>query len=193
MKKLIYIVLFFPIFVMGQSSGQTTSQKESTSATHEKVQIDKTAGFIWNNFSKSAIKAYENRAIDKLNEFYSYLILLQDASSSDLQNELKQNIKQLLVDENLSFQNIIDFQNKKYTIDEILMQVVDKKLKFTMPIINQNPYMNHNDFEFTLTLKVELNNVSKQLNLTQKVFLFAAIKKFGDTQKEVWELKVGGF
>ena len=62
-----------------------------------------------------------------------------------------------------------------------------------MPIINQNPYMNHNDFEFSYTLAVEVNKQVKQLNLTQKVYLFPLEKQFGTTKKTVWELKLGAF
>ena len=102
MKNLIYILLFFPMFVIGQSSGNTNSQKENVSVS-EKKQLNKTARFIENNFSKPAINAYQNRAVDKLNEFYNYLILLQNANTSELQNELKQNVKQLLINENLNF------------------------------------------------------------------------------------------
>ena len=192
MKNLKYILLFFPMFVIGQSSGNTNSQKENVSVS-EKKQLNKTARFIENNFSKPAINAYQNRAVDKLNEFYNYLILLQNANTSELQNELKQNVKQLLINENLNFQNIIDFQNKKNSIDEILTQVIEKKLTFSMPVINQNAYLNHNDFEFSYTLKIVANNEVKQLSLTQKVYLFPVEKTFGITKKTVWELKLGGF
>ncbi len=192
MKHLIYIFILFPMLVIGQSSGNNDSQKESLS-TSQKKQLDKTTGFIEKNFSKPVINAYQNRALDKLNEFYNYLILLQNATTSELQNELKQNIKQLLINENLSFQNIIDFQNKKYSIDEILSQVMEKKLTVAMPVVNQNAYLNHNDFEFSYTLSVTVNGQVKQLNLTQKVYLFPVEKIFGTTKKTVWELKLGEF
>lgn len=193
MKNLIYIFILFPIFVIGQSSGNTNSQKESVTASEKKMKLDKTAGFIWNNFNKPEINAYQNRALDKLNEFYNYLILLQNANTSELQNELKQNIKLLLIDENISFQNIIDTQNKKYTINEILTQVIEKKVTLSMPVINQNAYLNHNDFEFSYTIKVVANNEVKQLSLTQKVYLHLNEKTFGTAKKMVWELKLGGF
>lgn len=192
MKNLLYIFILFPMLVIGQSSGNTDSQKESLSSSQKK-QLDKTTGFIEKNFSKPVINAYQNRALDKLNEFYNYLILLQNATTSELQNELKQNIKQLLINENLSFQNIIDFQNKKYSIDEILGQVLEKKLLFEMPVVSQNTSLNHNDFEFSYTLSVTVNGQVKQLNLTQKVYLFPIEKTFGMTKKTVWELKLGAF
>ena len=184
MKNLIYIFILFPMFIIGQSSGNTDSQKESVLSTSQKKQLDKTTGFIGMNFSKPVINAYQNRALDKLNEFYNYLILLQNATTSELQNELKQNIKQLLLNENLSFQNIIDFQNKKYSIDEILNQVMEKKLTVAMPVVNQNAYLNHNDFEFSYTLSVAVNGQVKQLNLTQKVYLFPVEKILSEIQKK---------
>jgi hypothetical protein len=193
MKNLIYILLFFPMFMIGQSSGNTNSQKESVTASEKKMKLDKTAGFIWNNFNKPEINAYQNRALDKLNEFYNYLILLQSADNSELQNQLKLNIKELFFGDTASFQNIIDSQNKKYSIDEILTQVIDKKIAFTMPVINQNAYLNHNDFEFSYTVKVVVNNEVKQLNLTQKVYLHLNEKTFGTVKKMVWELKLGEF
>ena len=192
MKNLIYIVLFFPMLMIGQSSGNTNSQKESVSVS-EKKQLDKTAGFIEKNFSKPIINAYQKRAVDKLNEFYNYLILLQNTNTSELQNELKQNVKLLFINDNVSFQNIINSQNKKYNIDEILTQVIEKKLTFSMPFINQDAYLNHNDFEFSYTIAVTVNNQVKQLNLTQKVYLFPVEKTFGNTKKAVWELKLGEF
>ena len=106
MKHLIYILLFFPMFMIGQSSGNTNSQKESVSVS-EKKQLDKTAGFIWNNFKKPTIQAYQNRALNKINEFYNYLILLQSVDNSELQNQLKQNIKELFFCDTVSFQNFL--------------------------------------------------------------------------------------
>jgi len=193
MKNLIYILLFFPMFMIGQSSGNTNSQKETMTADEKKMKLDKTAGFIWNNFNKPEINAYQNRASDKLEEFYNYLILLQSADNSELQNQLKLNIKELFFGETVSFQNIVDSQNKKYSIDEILTQVIEKKITFSMPIIDQNAYLNHNDFEFAYTVKVVVNNEVKQLSLTQKVYLHLNEKTFGTAKKMVWELKLGGF
>ncbi len=193
MKNLIYILLFFSIFAIGQSSGNTNTQKESVTASEKKMKLDKTAGFIWNNFNKPEINAYQNRASDKLEEFYNYLILLQSADNSELQNQLKLNIKELFFGETVSFQNIVDSQNKKYSIDEILTQVIEKKITFSMPIIDQNAYLNHNDFEFAYTVKVVVNNEVKQLSLTQKVYLHLNEKAFGTVKKMVWELKLGGF
>lgn len=193
MKHLIYIFILFPMFVMGQSSGNTDTQKESVFVSNKKKQLDKTAGFIWNNFSKPAINAYQNRAVDKINEFYAYLILLQTAENSDLQNQLQQNIKGLLFGNDLSFQNLIDVQHKKYSIDEFLTQIITKKVIVSMPIIDKNAYINHNDFEFSYTLFVEVNQEVKQLNLNQKVYLFPMEKSFGNTKKTVWELKLGTF
>lgn len=193
MKKLFYLILFFPIFMIGQSSGNISSQKESVSVHEKKMSVDKTAGFIWNNFNKPTINAYQNRALDKLKEFYSYLILLQTTDDSELQNQLQLTIKGLLFDDRVNFQNFIDVENKKYTIDELLTQVVQKKIVFFMPIIYPNAYLNHNDFEFSLTLKVEVNKQLKQLNVNQKVFLGIDEKTFGNEKKLVWNLKLGGF
>jgi hypothetical protein len=193
MKNLIYIFILFPMFLIGQSSSTSDSQKERVTVSEKKMKLDKTAGFIWNNFNKLEIKAYQNRASDKLNEFYNYLILLQSAENSELQDQLKLSIKELFFGDTVSFQNIVDTQNKKYSIDEILTQVIEKKITFSMPVIDQNAYLNHNDFEFSYTVKVVVNNEVKQLSLFQKVYFNEIEKTFGSTKKWVWELKLGGF
>jgi hypothetical protein len=180
MKKFISILfLLFPMLFFSQDV--------------ERKSIDKTTGFIESNFNKKTINAYENRAKDKLNEFYDYLILLQSSNSLELQNQLKQNIKQLMINDDLTFQNIIENLNDKLSIDDFLNQLILKKVKINLPNNIQNTTINHNDFEFSYILEIIINEETKILNLTQKVYLFPVEKYFGSSKKTVWELKLGSF
>ena len=191
MKLLIYILLFFPIFVIGQSSGNTNSQKENVSVDKE-VSKKSVATSISANFNSKVILAYANQSEQLITDFYNYLTLYNQSESPDLQKELDKSILQMFLSETTLIEDFINGTNKKITLLQLLQYC--KENKFVVTVNNvQNHAVNANNFDMKYQLLVTNKSVTKTYNLTQKVYLFPVEKTFGNTKKTVWELKLGEF
>ncbi len=186
MKNLIYILLFFPIFMIGQSY----SQKEEVSVAKEVSLKKGTMNSISANFNSKVILAYANQSEQIITDFYSYLNLYNQSETTDLQNELDKSIQQMFVSETTLIEDFINGTNKKITLLQLLKHC--KENKFVVSINNiQNTSVNANNFDVKYQLLVTNKSETKTYNLTQKVYLFPKVKTFGITQKTVWELKLG--
>lgn len=191
MKHLIYILLFFPMFMVGQSSGNTNSQKENVSVNKE-VSKKSVATSISANFNSKVILAYANQSEQLITDFYAYLTLYNQSETADLQKELDKSIQQMFVSETALIEDFINGTNKKITLLQLLQYC--KENKFVVSISNiQNNAVNANNFDIKYQLLVTNKSVTKTYNLTQKVYLFPVEKTFGTTKKTVWELKLGEF
>lgn len=189
MKHLIYIVLFFPIFMIGQSSGNTNSQKESVSVDKE-LSKKTLASSISANFNSKVILAYANQSEQIITDFYSYLNLYNQSETADLQQELDKSIQQMFLSDTVLVEDFINGTNKKITLSQLLQYCKENKFVITVNTI-QNKAVNASSFDMKYQLLVTNKSETKTYNLTQKVYLFPKVKTFGNTQKTVWELKLG--
>lgn len=191
MKHLIYILLFFPIFMIGQSSGNTNSQKENVSVEKE-LSKKSVATSISANFNSKVIVAYANQSEQLIADFYNYLTLYNQSETTDLQKELDKSIQQMYVSQTTLIEDFINGTNKKITLLQLLQYCKENKFVVTVNTI-QNNAVNANNFDIKYQLLVTNKSETKTYNLTQKVYLFPVVKNFGNTQKTVWELKLGEF
>lgn len=192
MKSLIYILIFFPLLVIGQSSGNTNPQKEEVSVAKESFKKALPINTIAANFNAKVIAAYSNQSAQLITDFYSYITLYNQLESTDFQKEIDKNILQMFLSETTLIEDFINGTNKKITLLQFLQYC--KENKFVVTISNlQNTAVNANNFEMKYQLLVTNKSETKTYNLTQKVYLFPILKTFGNTQKSVWELKLGEF
>ncbi len=191
MKNLIYILLFFPMLVIGQSSGNTNSQKESISVDKE-VSKKAVTSSISANFNSKVILAYANQGEQLITDFYGYLALYNQSETTDLQKELDKSVQQMFLSETTLIEDFINGTNKKITLLQLLKHCKENKFVVSVNQI-QNTSVNVNNFEMKYQLLVTNKSVTKTYNLTQKVYLFPVEKTFGTTKKTVWELKLGEF
>lgn len=185
MKNLIYIVLFFPLFVIGQSN----SQKEEVSVAKE-LSKKAVASSISANFNSKVILAYANQSEQLIADFYAYLTLYNQSETADLQKELDKSIQQMFLSDTVLVEDFINGNNKKITLSQLLQYCKENKFVITVNTI-QNKAVNANSFDMKYQLIVTNKSETKTYNLTQKVYLFPKLKTFGNTQKTVWELKLG--
>ncbi len=191
MKNLIYIFIFFPMFVIGQSSGVTNPQKEDVSVNKE-LSKKTIATSISANFNSKVVLAYANQSEQLITDFYTYLTLYNQSETVDLQKELDKTIQQMFLSEKILVEDFINGTNKKITLLQLLQYC--KENKFVVAVNNiQNNAINANNFDVKYQVLVTNKSVTKTYNLTQKVYLFPVVKTFGNTQKTVWELKLGEF
>lgn len=191
MKNLIYILLFFPIFVIGQSSENTNSQKESVSVEKE-VTKKSVASSISANFNSKVIVAYANQSEQLITDFYSYLTLYNESETYSLQKELDKSIQQMFLSDKVLIEDFIYGTNKKITLLQFLQYCKENKFLVTVSNI-QNTSVNATNFDMKYQLLVTNKSVTKTYYLSQKVYLFPVVKTFGNIQKTVWELKLGEF
>lgn len=192
MKNLIYIFILFPMFLIGQSSGTSDSQKEEVSLAKE-VSLKKGAmNSISANFNSKVIFAYANQSEQLIADFYAYLTLYNQSETTDLQKELDKSIQQMFLSDTVLVEDFINGTNKKITLSKLLQYCKENKFVVTVNSI-QNKAVNVTSFDMKYQLLVTNKSETKTYNLTQKVYLFPAVKTFGNTQKTVWELKLGEF
>lgn len=192
MKPLFYILLFFPMLLIGQSSGHTNAQEEKVSSTNELKKKALPANSIATNFSQKAIVAYANQSSQIITDFYSYLSLYNQSETAELKAEIDKSIQQLFVNPNTLVEDFINGSNKKITLLQLLQNCKDNNFVVTVSNI-QNTAVHNNHFDIKYQLLITNNSQTKTYNFTQKVYLFPVLKTFGNTQKTVWDLKLGEF
>jgi len=192
MKNLIYILLFFPMLLIGQSSGNNNSVKEEAVTAKELSKKTVPVNSIAAQFNAKVIAAYSNQSEQFISDFYNYLTLYNQSESADLQQEIDKSILQMYLSENMLINDFITGSDKKITLLQLLQLCKENKFVVTLSNI-QNTALNANNFEMKYQLLVTNKSVTKTYNLVQKVYLFPVLKSFGTTQKTVWELKLGEF
>jgi hypothetical protein len=177
------------MFLIGQSSGTSDSQKEEVSVNKE-LSKKAVASSISANFNSKVIFAYANQSERLIADFYAYLTLYNQSETADLQKELDKSIQQMFLSDTVLVEDFINGNNKKITLLQLLQYCKENNLVITVNAI-QNKAVNANSFDMKYQLIVTNKSETKTYNLIQKVYLFPVVKTFGNTQKTVWELKLG--
>lgn len=143
------------------------------------------------NFTMASVKAYQESATLKVEDYYHYLTLFSAESTSEsLKSEIKLSIYNLFENEN---SNVIDYTTEEkptISLKELLTKIENKNYLFS--VSNFENSIVANDFWTTqYQLTISQNEKQKQLQLFQKVSFKPIIKSFGSTKKEVWTLFLG--
>src|SRR5690606_9965762 len=110
MRVSVYILLFLMCSFYGFS--QNVSNKSIS---------------IKSNFSTESIKAYQESANLKLDDFYSYLSLYSDAkTSNEFRLEIKQNIFRLFGKKSFEIVDFLSDEEKQISIDDFLSKIESK-------------------------------------------------------------------
>ena len=175
-KVFTFLLLAFALTTFGQSSNTNASSKVA----------------IKTNFSFQAIKAFQESAVFKIEDYYDYLELYANATTSDtLQQQLKVAIHNLFVE---SQPKVIDFttsENKPILLTKLLDKI--KKKNYTFKLTNIENSIVAADF-WTTKYNLEINEGTQRCNIEvfSKVIFKPIEKQFGKTTKEVWTLFLGG-
>lgn len=173
-KVLIFLGMLCSLTSFGQSNNTSSS----------KVTIK-------NTFSFQAIKAYQESAVFKIKDYYNYLELYADESTSDtLRLQLKTTIHNLFMDEQ---QKVVDFttsENKPIALHKLLNKIENKNYKFNLSSI-ENSIVAQDFWTTKYNLEVLENNQRCTIEIFTKVIFKPIQKKFGTKTKEVWTLFLG--
>jgi len=143
------------------------------------------------NFTMASVKAYQESATLKVEDYYHYLTLFSAESTSEsLKSEIKSSIYNLFENENSTVVDYTAEEKPTISIKELLTKIENKNYLFS--VSNFENSIVANDFWTTqYQLTISQNEKTTQLLLFQKVSFKPIIKIFGSAKKEVWTLFLG--
>ena len=143
------------------------------------------------NFTMASVKAYQESATLKVEDYYHYLTLFSAESTSEsLKNEIKSSIFNLFENENSIVVDYTTEEKPTISLKELLTKIENKNYLFSVSDFENSIVAN--DFWTTqYQLTISQNEKQKQLQLFQKVSFKPILKAFGSTKKEVWTLFLG--
>lgn len=143
------------------------------------------------NFTMASVKAYQESATLKVEDYYQYLTLLSSESTSEtLKAEIKSSIFNLFESGNSTIVDYISEEKSTILLKDFLTKIENKNYSFTVSSFENSIVAN--DFWTTqYQLAITQNEKIMQLQLFQKVSFKPIIKTFGTTKKEVWTLFLG--
>src|SRR5690554_292984 len=178
MKTKTYIFLFFLIISNFGFSQDAGFRKTSISSS----------------FSPVEIEAYQESADKKIEDFYSYLNLLSDKYiSQKVKTEIKEGILLLFKNNRLEVVDFISDENTRVSLSAFLDKV-EKSESIRFKLIKKEdtvPELSIDYWFSEYTVEVELNGEKYVNKISKKVNLSPVYKQFGNTYKEVWEIKLG--
>lgn len=143
------------------------------------------------NFTMASVKAYQESATLKVEDYYHYLTLFSAESTSEsLKSEIKSSIFNLFENENSTVVDYTAEEKPTISLKELLTKIENKNYLFS--VSNFENSIVANDFWTTqYQLTISQNENTTQLQLFQKVSFKPTLKAFGSAKKEVWMLFLG--
>jgi len=143
------------------------------------------------NFTMASVKAYQESATLKVEDYYHYLTLFSAESTSEsLKNEIKSSIYNLFKNDNSTVIDYTAQEKPTISLQELLAKIENKNYLFS--VSNFENSIVASDFWTTqYQLTISQNENTTQLQLFQKVSFKPILKAFGSTKKEVWTLFLG--
>lgn len=143
------------------------------------------------NFTIASIKAYQESATLKIEDYYQYLTLLSsDLTSETLKAEIKKSIYRLFESENVMVIDFTSIENSPISLPDLIEKIANKNYSFSLS--NYESSIVAIDYWTTqYQLTISQNNKRTEVRYFQKVAFKPIIKSFGASKKEVWTLSLG--
>lgn len=143
------------------------------------------------NFTIASIKAYQESATLKIEDYYQYLTLLSsDLTSETLKAEIKTSIYRLFESENVMVIDFTSIENSPISLPDLIEKIANKNYSFSLS--NYESSIVAIDYWTTqYQLTISQNNKRAEVRYFQKVAFKPVIKSFGASKKEVWTLFLG--
>ena len=143
------------------------------------------------NFTIASIKAYQESATLKIEDYYQYLTLLSsDLTSETLKAEIKTSIFRLFESENVMVIDFTSIENSPISLPDLIEKIANKNYIFSLS--NYESSIVAIDYWTTqYQLTISQNNKRTEVRYFQKVAFKPVIKSFGASKKEVWTLFLG--
>ncbi|UGS24787.1 hypothetical protein [Flavobacterium channae] len=143
------------------------------------------------NFTMASVKAYQESATLKIEDYYQYLALLSsEATSEILKNEIKSSIYNLFEDNKVKVVDFTSSENATILLNDLIEKIDGKN--YTFSVLNFENSIIASDYWTTkYQLIVTQNKIPIEFNYFQKIGFKPILKNFGSSKKEVWTLFLG--
>lgn len=146
---------------------------------------------IEGNFSKVSIKAYQESAILKIEDYYNYLALLSNTSTSDaLKTEIKAALFSLFKNKYIQVFDITSEEKETISLIELVEKIKNKNYSFLISN-STNTFLSNDYWRTVYNLEIRQGDNNRMLKCSQKVYFTPTTKRFGTTEKEIWTIKLG--
>ncbi|MFN7043752.1 MAG: hypothetical protein ACK4M1_01035 [Flavobacterium sp.] len=139
----------------------------------------------------ASVKAYQESATLKIEDYYQYLTLLSSESTSEtLKAEIKNSIYSLFESEKVMVIDFTSNENTAISLNDLIEKIENKNYSFKTS--NYESSIVAADF-WTTQYKLIINQDNKVIELYyfQRIGFKPVIKTFGTAKKEVWTLFLG--
>lgn len=143
------------------------------------------------NFTMASVKAYQESATLKIEDYYQYLTLLSsEATSETLKIEIKLSIYSLFDDDKVKVVDFTSSENPDILLSKLIEKIEGKN--YTFSVLNfENSIIGSDYWTTKYQLIVTQNKIPIEFNYFQKIGFKPIVKNFGTTKKEVWTLFLG--
>ena len=143
------------------------------------------------NFTIASVKAYQESATLKVEDYYQYLTLLSSESTSEtLKAEIKTSIYSLFESEKVMVIDFTSTENNAISLPDLIEKIMNKNYSFSVSNY-ENSIVGTDYWTTQYQLTLIQNDKSKELLYFQKIGFKPVIKSFGASKKEVWTLFLG--
>lgn len=143
------------------------------------------------NFTMASVKAYQESATLKVEDYYQYLTLLSSESTSEtLKAEIKNSIYSLFESENIKVIDFTSTENATISLHELIDKITNKNFSFSVANF-ENSIVSTDYWTTQYQLTVIQNKIPMEFQYYQKIGFKPVMKTFGTTKKEVWTLFLG--
>ena len=143
------------------------------------------------NFTIASLKAYQESATLKVEDYYQYLTLLSSESTSEtLKAEIKTSIYSLFESDKVMVIDFTSIENNAISLPDLIEKIMNKNYSFSVSNY-ENSIVGTDYWTTQYQLTLIQNDKSKELLYFQKIGFKPVIKTFGSTKKEVWTLFLG--
>lgn len=140
------------------------------------------------NFTMASVKAYQESATLKVEDYYQYLTLLSSESTSEtLKTEIKTTIYSLFESKNIKVIDFTSTENATISLQELIDKITNKNFSFSVANF-ENSIVSTDYWTTQYQLTVMQNKISMEFQYFQKIGFKPVVKSFGTTKKEVWTL-----
>ncbi|WP_324069394.1 MAG: hypothetical protein RSE15_02410 [Flavobacterium sp.] len=143
------------------------------------------------NFTIASVKAYQESATLKVEDYYQYLTLLSSESTSEtLKAEIKTSIYSLFESEKVMVIDFTSIENNAISLPDLIEKIMNKNYSFSVSNY-ENSIVGFDYWTTQYQLTISQNNKRTEVRYFQKVAFKPIIKSFGASKKEVWTLFLG--
>ena len=143
------------------------------------------------NFTMASVKAYQESATLKVEDYYQYLTLLSSESTSEtLKAEIRTSIFRLFESEKVKVIDFTSTENTTILLNELIDKITNKNFSFLVANF-ENSIVGSDYWTTQYQLIVTQNKFPLEFQYYQKIGFKPVVKSFGTTKKEVWTLFLG--